>query len=131
MQTFFQAWGTDNYKYPLGHPKEMANRKKDAVEQYFDQNFQHQTRLGEQDLILNPASYNRKGLLGDFEIYVLDLGDLSPLSGRTGPYLTIEDYFNESWTFILDSDGRIQDRFEGFATLDELETALLKVLSQT
>lgn len=43
----------------------------------------------------------------------------------------IDDYFNESWTFILDAEGRIDDRFEGFATLDELETALLKVLPQT
>ena len=43
---------------------------------------------------------------------------------------SIEDYFNESWTFILDADGQIRDRFEGFATLDELETALLKVLPQ-
>ena len=41
---------------------------------------------------------------------------------------SIEDYFNESWTFILDLNGLIDDRFEGFATLDELETALLKVL---
>ena len=41
---------------------------------------------------------------------------------------SIEDYFNESWTFILDANGLIGDRFEGFATLDELETALLKVL---
>ena len=44
---------------------------------------------------------------------------------------SIEDYFNESWTFILDADGRINDRFEGFATLDELEAALLRVLPQT
>ncbi len=43
---------------------------------------------------------------------------------------SIEDYFNESWTFILDADGRIEDRFEGFATLDELEAALLQVLPQ-
>ena len=41
---------------------------------------------------------------------------------------SIEDYFNESWVFILDADGLIEDRFEGFATLDELEAALLKVL---
>ena len=46
-------------------------------------------------------------------------------------FTLIEDYFNESWTFILDAEGRIDDRFEGFATLDELETALLKVLPQT
>lgn len=44
---------------------------------------------------------------------------------------SIEDYFNESWTFILDADGLIYDRFEGFATLDELEAALEKVLSNT
>ena len=41
---------------------------------------------------------------------------------------SIEDYFNESWTFVIDADGKIVDRFEGFATLDELETALLRVL---
>ena len=41
---------------------------------------------------------------------------------------SIEDYFNESWTFVLDADGRIQERFEGFATFDELEAALLQVL---
>ena len=41
---------------------------------------------------------------------------------------SIEDYFNESWTFILDADGRILDRFEGFATLAELEAALLQAL---
>ncbi|MCH7738163.1 MAG: hypothetical protein IH872_12280 [Chloroflexi bacterium] len=44
---------------------------------------------------------------------------------------SIEDYFNESWVFILDADGLIDDRFEGFATLDELDAALMKVLPQT
>ncbi len=44
---------------------------------------------------------------------------------------SIEDYFNESWTFILDADGRIDDRFEGFASLEELDAALMKVLPQT
>ena len=43
----------------------------------------------------------------------------------------IEDYFNESWVFILDADGRIHDRFEGFATVGELDAALMKVLAQT
>ncbi|PKB70570.1 MAG: hypothetical protein BZY87_09965 [SAR202 cluster bacterium Io17-Chloro-G6] len=41
---------------------------------------------------------------------------------------SIEDYFNESWTFIMDADGQILDRFEGFATLKELEAALLQAL---
>jgi len=43
----------------------------------------------------------------------------------------IEDYFNESWTFILDAAGRIDDRFEGFASLEELDVALMKVLPKT
>ena len=34
---------------------------------------------------------------------------------------------NESWVFVLDADGVIRQRFEGFATLSELETALLAV----
>jgi len=44
---------------------------------------------------------------------------------------SIEDYFNESWTFILDADGRIDDRFEGYASVEELDAALMKVLPQT
>ncbi|MDA1129067.1 MAG: hypothetical protein O2913_10275 [Chloroflexi bacterium] len=43
---------------------------------------------------------------------------------------SLEDYFNESWTFILDADGKIRDRFEGFATVHELEAALVLVLPQ-
>ena len=38
-------------------------------------------------------------------------------------------WFNESWTFVLDGDGRIQDRFEGFATLTELEESLQATLN--
>jgi len=41
---------------------------------------------------------------------------------------SIDDYFNESWTFILDAEGQIDDRYEGFATVAELEQALKKVL---
>jgi len=44
---------------------------------------------------------------------------------------SIMDYLNESWTFILDANGKIDDRFEGFATLDELETALAQTLSKS
>ena len=43
----------------------------------------------------------------------------------------IPEWFNESWTFVLSGDGRISQRFEGFAALEELEAALEKVLSQT
>ena len=38
-------------------------------------------------------------------------------------------WFNESWTFVLDSDGIVRDRFEGFATLSELEESLQATLN--
>lgn len=40
-------------------------------------------------------------------------------------------WFNESWTFILNPEGRVTQRFEGFATLEELESALQSVLKQS
>ena len=43
----------------------------------------------------------------------------------------IPGWFNESWTFVLDSDGRVVQRFEGFATLEELEEALQAVLASS
>jgi hypothetical protein len=57
----------------------------------------------------------------------LDRAEISSVAGDWG-LTDIEDYFNESWTFILDADGQIDDRFEGFATIYELETALKKVI---
>jgi hypothetical protein len=44
---------------------------------------------------------------------------------------SIPDWFNESWTFILGRDGRIAQRFEGFATLEELDIALQAALRGT
>ena len=41
---------------------------------------------------------------------------------------SIPHWFNESWTFILGTDGRIAHRFEGFVTVDELDDALTKIL---
>ena len=41
---------------------------------------------------------------------------------------SIPHWFNESWTFILGTDGRIGHRFEGFVTLVELEEALSATL---
>ena len=40
-------------------------------------------------------------------------------------------WFNESWTFVLGADGRIAQRFEAFASLEELEEALRAVLGPT
>ncbi|MDA0734490.1 MAG: thioredoxin family protein [Chloroflexi bacterium] len=36
----------------------------------------------------------------------------------------IPHWFNESWTYVLDSDGRVYQKFEGYVTLEELEEAL-------
>ena len=60
----------------------------------------------------------------------LDRAEISEVVDDWG-LTAIEDYFNESWVFVLDADGRIDDRFEGFATVDELDAALMKVLAQT
>ncbi len=43
----------------------------------------------------------------------------------------LPDWFNESWTFVLSGEGRVSQRFEGFATLEELESALQVVLAQS
>ena len=57
----------------------------------------------------------------------LDRAEISSVADDWG-LTAIEDYFNESWTFILDANGQIDDRFEGFATMGELEAALKKVI---
>ena len=43
----------------------------------------------------------------------------------------VPGWFNESWTFVLGPDGAIAQRFEGYATLEELEEALKAVLDLT
>ena len=43
----------------------------------------------------------------------------------------VPGWFNESWTFVLGPDGAIAQRFEGYATLEELEEALRAVLDLT
>jgi hypothetical protein len=42
----------------------------------------------------------------------------------------IPGWFNESWTYVLDSQGRVHQKFEGFVTLEELEEALQGVLAR-
>ncbi len=60
-------------------------------------------------------------------------GDLSqaqlvPAAAEWG-FTSIPEWTNESWVFVLDSNGVIRQRFEGFATLAELEAALLTIAS--
>ena len=40
-------------------------------------------------------------------------------------FTRIPGWTNESWVFVLDGDGIVRQRFEGFATLGELEAALV------
>ena len=45
-------------------------------------------------------------------------------------FTALPHWFNESWVFILDGQGIVKQRFEGFATKDELETVLREVLEK-
>ncbi len=58
----------------------------------------------------------------------LDRAEISPAVDEWG-LTAIPHWFNESWTFILDADGQVKDRFEGFATVAELEASLQSALN--
>ena len=62
------------------------------------------SQLSEENLVLYPAVYNRKGLLGDFEVMILSDDSLAPLSGRTGPYTSVSEWFNGAGKSILRRD---------------------------
>lgn len=51
----------------------------------------------------------------------------SPLVEAWG-FTTAPEWFNESWTYVLGADGRVAARFEGFATVEELDAALSAAL---
>ncbi len=57
----------------------------------------------------------------------LTKAEISPVVDEWG-LTRLPHWFNESWTFVLDAEGRIQGRFEGFATLTELEESLLATM---
>ena len=52
---------------------------------------------------------------------------LSPIVHEWG-LSTVPHWFNESWVFVVDPQGKVTAKFEGFATAEELEEALLAVL---
>ena len=60
-------------------------------------------------------------------------GDLSKASVAPAVdewgFSSVPDWFNESWVYILDEEGLVEHRFEGFATLTELEAALKATLA--
>ncbi len=57
----------------------------------------------------------------------LSQAELVPAADEWG-FTQIPGWTNESWVFVLDADGVIRQRFEGFATLSELEAALMEVV---
>ena len=81
--------------------------------------------LGEANFIHVEYYDNPEGIQGD-----LSKATLVNLVQEWG-FSAIPDWFNESWTFVLGSNGRIAQRFEGFASLEELEESLQAVLSES
>lgn len=57
----------------------------------------------------------------------LSRASLAPAVEEWG-FSSVPDWFNESWVYILDDGGLVAHRFEGFATLVELEAALKETL---
>ena len=57
----------------------------------------------------------------------LTLGQYHPVI-EAWSFPDIQGYLNESWVFIVDSSGLIASRYQGFASYEELEQGLLKVL---
>lgn len=55
--------------------------------------------------------------------------ELAPAVTEWG-FSQLPHWFNESWVFILDRQGSVKQRFEGFATRTELETVLRAVLAE-
>ena len=82
------------------------------------------------------AAYQGQADFVHVEIYDLPeeiQGDLSkaqlaPAVEEWG-FASLPHWFNESWVFIIDEQGIIRQRFEGYATLTELEEALKETLA--
>ena len=53
-------------------------------------------------------------------------GDLT--RARVSPTVLEWNLPSTEWSFVVNADGTIHRRFEGFAPIDELEDALLEVL---
>ena len=56
----------------------------------------------------------------------LSRADLVSTADEWG-FTQVPGWTNESWVFVLDGDGIVRQRFEGFATLAELEAALAEL----
>ena len=56
----------------------------------------------------------------------LSLAQLAPAAAEWG-FTQLPEWTNESWVFVLDREGIVRHRFEGYATFIELEDALTEV----
>ena len=59
----------------------------------------------------------------------LSRATLAPAVAEWG-FSSLPHWFNESWVFIMDDRGIVRQRFEGYATLEELEAALVETLGE-
>ncbi len=84
------------------------------------------------------AAYQNRADFVHVEIYArpqeiqgdLNRADLADAVEEWG-FTQLPYWFNESWVFILNDQGRVEQRFEGFATLTELEAALKQTLGES
>ena len=80
------------------------------------------TYRGQADFVHVEIYADPQAIQGD-----LAQAELAPAVEEWG-FTALPHWFNESWVFILDGQGIVKQRFEGFATKDELETVLREVL---
>ena len=59
----------------------------------------------------------------------LDQADFAAAVEEWG-FTSVPHWFNESWVFIINDRGLVEQRFEGYATRTELETALRETLGE-
>ncbi len=84
------------------------------------------------------ATYNDRADFVHVEIYDLPdeiQGDLSRASFAPAVeewgFSSVPHWFNESWVYILNEEGLVDHRFEGYVSLTELESALKETLGET
>ncbi len=59
----------------------------------------------------------------------LERARLSPAVGEW-KFDQAPEWFNESWTYVLNTQGQVHQKYEGFVSREELEAALLAVLGR-
>ncbi|MFH1485702.1 MAG: hypothetical protein ABIH46_06500 [Chloroflexota bacterium] len=60
--------------------------------------------FSEEGFVLYPAVYNKRGVEGDFEVYVREDVFIMPLSGRRGPYTSVREWFEGVGESLIGDD---------------------------